>query len=150
MSHEQNNKNEALKVFENICKDFGLNITPQRMAIYEELIASSEHPSAVTIFNKIRKYYPNISLDTVNRTLLTFNEIGLAKLVEGSGDAKRFDPNLEPHHHFRCIKCGQIVDFENPVYDSIEIPEEMKDKFVITAKIVHLEGICDACRVITA
>lgn len=140
------NNAEALQKFETICKDFGLNITPQRMAIYQELISSDEHPSAVTIFNKIRKYYPNISLDTVNRTLLTFHEIGLAKLVEGSGDAKRFDPNLDPHHHFRCVKCGQIVDFENPVYDSLDVPDEINSKFVITAKIVHLEGVCDNCR----
>jgi len=135
-----------MQKFESSCKEFGLNITPQRMAIYQELIASEEHPSAVTIFNKIRTYYPNISLDTVNRTLLTFHEIGLAKLVEGSGDAKRFDPNLTQHHHFRCLKCGHIVDFQNPDYDLLDIPESLRNRFQITAKIVHLEGICDSCQ----
>jgi len=135
-----------MRKFESICKEFGLNITPQRMAIYQELITSEEHPSAVTIFNKIRTYYPNISLDTVNRSLLTFHEIGLAKLVEGSGDAKRFDPNLDQHHHFRCIQCGHIVDFKNPDYDQIDIPESLRNRFEITAKIVHLEGICDSCQ----
>lgn len=137
---------KQLYAFENICREHGLSITPQRVAIFKELIASSDHPSAMTIFNKVREYYSNISLDTVNRTLLTFNEIGLAKVVENSGDPKRFDPNLQPHHHFRCLKCGKIVDFENSSYDRLEVPPEIRQKFVVLDKRVHLEGFCDICK----
>ena len=106
MSVGSNRTEERLLSFESICREHGLSITPQRVAIYKELISSSEHPSAITIYKKVSEYYPNISLDTVNRTLLTFHKIGLAKAVGGSGDPKRFDPNLEPHHHFRCVRCG--------------------------------------------
>ncbi|NIT41784.1 MAG: transcriptional repressor, partial [Gammaproteobacteria bacterium] len=102
---------ERLLSFESICREHGLSITPQRVAIYKELLSSLEHPSAIMIYKKVSEYYPNISLDTVNRTLLTFHKIGLAKAVGGTGDPKRFDPNLEPHHHFRCISCGEIIDF---------------------------------------
>ncbi len=146
MSSEPNKKEEKLQSFESICREHGLSITPQRSAIFRELISSVEHPSAVTIFNKVREYFSNISLDTVNRTLLTFQEIGLAKVLESSGDAKRFDPNLEPHHHFRCIKCGKIVDFRNESYDALEVPADIKSKFIVTDKRVHLEGYCDECR----
>jgi Fur family peroxide stress response transcriptional regulator len=51
---------ERLLSFESICREHGLSITPQRVAIYKELISSAEHPSAVTIFNKVREYYSNI------------------------------------------------------------------------------------------
>lgn len=138
---------KRLRSFESICREHGLSITPQRVAIYKELISSAEHPSAITIFNKVREYFSNISLDTVNRTLLTFYEIGLARVVESSGDPKRFDPNLEPHHHFRCVGCGKIVDFKNELYDALEIPPELREKFVVMEKIVHLEGLCDKCRI---
>jgi len=138
--------NDSLQNFEDICHENGLSVTPQRVAIYRELIASSEHPSAATIFNNVREYYKNISLDTVNRTLLKFQEIGLAKVVESSGHPKSFDPNLEPHHHFRCVKCGKIYDFKDETYDALALPESIKGKFIILDKIVHLEGICDACR----
>jgi Fur family peroxide stress response transcriptional regulator len=134
-----------MEKFESICHQNGLSVTPQRVAIYKELIASSDHPSAAKIFNKVREYYTNISLDTVNRTLLKFEEIGLAKVVESSGHPKSFDPNLEPHHHFRCVKCGKIVDFKDEVYDALGLPESIKKKFIILDKIVHLEGICDEC-----
>ncbi len=137
---------ERLLSFESICREHGLSITPQRVAIYTEIISSSEHPSAVTIFDKVREYYSNISLDTVNRTLLTFQKIGLAKVVESSGDPKRFDPNLEPHHHFRCVRCGKLVDFKSESYDALEIPQGLNEKFVVMEKIVHLEGLCEHCR----
>jgi Fur family peroxide stress response transcriptional regulator len=73
------------------CREVGLKITPQRVAIYRELLETDEHPSAERLHEKIRKKLPNISLDTVNRTLLTLSEIGAAYVVEGTGDAKRFD-----------------------------------------------------------
>jgi Fur family peroxide stress response transcriptional regulator len=132
--------------FEAICREHGLNVTPQRTAIYQELITSAEHPSAVALLARIRKKFPNISLDTVNRTLLTFHEIGLVRVVESSGDPKRFDPNLEPHHHFRCVSCGTIVDFEHDGYDRLDVPAEIAEKYLIQEKVVHLKGICDRCR----
>ena len=146
MSVGSDRTEERLLSFESICREHGLSITPQRVAIYKELVSSPDHPSAISIFNKVREYYSSISLDTVNRTLLTFQKIGLAKVVESSGDPKRFDPNLEPHHHFRCISCGEIIDFRDEFYDALEIPAEIKEKFVVLEKKVHLEGFCDQCR----
>ena len=72
---------------------------------------------------------------------------GIVKVVESSGDPKRFDPKLEPHHHFRCMTCGKIVDFNNNAYDAIKIPAAINKKFVVLAKIVHLEGLCDKCKI---
>lgn len=137
---------EKLRRFREICRKHGMKITPQRIAIYQELISSTQHPSATAIHSKIKRYYPNISLGTVNSTLLVFAEIGLAKSVESSGEPKRFDPNLEPHHHFKCIKCGKIIDFQSNAYDHIVVPPEINEKFVVTGKKVHLEGLCDKCR----
>ncbi len=123
-----------------------LKVTPQRIAIYQELLHSREHPSALLIHQRIKKKYPNVSLDTVNRTLLTFAQIGLVRVVEGWGDPKRFDPNLRPHHHFRCIRCGTIYDFYHKEYDDLPIPEELKNKFIVLSKRVTVEGICDKCQ----
>ena len=146
MSGKQKEKDSDIKQFEEICKQHGLKITPQRTAIYRELVHSDEHPSAVSIHERIKKYFPNVSLDTVNRTLLTFSELGLVNIIEGRGDPKRFDPNLRPHHHFRCIRCGRIIDFYNKEYDALEVPEKLREKFLITGKRVNLEGICDRCK----
>ncbi len=132
--------------FRDRCRDVGLKITPQRIAIYRELLNTDEHPSADRLHEKVRKTFPNISLDTVNRTLLTLNEIGAAHVVEGSGDAKRFDGGLEKHQHFKCVKCKRIIDFHHKPFDNIKLPKEISKKYTVLRKTVYFEGICDLCK----
>lgn len=145
MKKKKSTENKSLKEFFKRCKDFGLKITPQRIVIYEEVLNSKDHPSAEVIYKKIKKSHPGISFDTVNRTLLTLAEIGLLEIVEGSGDVRRFDPNYTQHHHFRCKNCGKIVDFNYERYNSLEIPDEIKEKFSVNKIKVVLEGLCSNC-----
>ncbi len=136
-------KIDALRVR---CREAGLKVTPQRIAVYRALIESKEHPSAEMLHRKVKKIFPSISLDTVNRTLLTLAEIGAAFVVEGSGDPKRFDGGLEKHQHFKCVKCRRIIDFHHEPFDDISIPKNISRRFIILKKTVYLEGICDLCR----
>jgi len=115
------------------------------MTIYEELLKAKDHPSADMLYNRVKNHLPNISFDTVYRTLLSFSEIGIADVVEGYGEPKRFDPDVREHHHFRCKKCGNITDFQNELYDNLEIPEKFKKEFNVLKKRVVLEGICRSC-----
>jgi len=134
-----------MESFKEKCRANALKITPQRTTIYKELLNAKDHPSADILYNRVRDRLPNISFDTVYRTLLSFSEIGIADVVEGYGEPKRFDPDTREHHHLRCIKCGNIIDFQNELYDNIEIPEKIKRDFKVTKKRVVLEGICKKC-----
>ena len=122
-----------------------MKITPQRIAVYKALIETTQHPSAEMVFETLRKTFPSISLDTVNRTLLTLNEIGAAFIVEGSGEPKRFDANLQAHQHFKCVRCKRIIDFHHEPFDNITVPADIEKKFTVLRKTVYLEGICDLC-----
>ena len=135
-----------MDAFQESCRQAGLKITPQRLAVYRELIKSKNHPSADMLYQKVKKTHPNISLDTVNRTLLTLNDIGSAFIVEGSGDVKRFDGGLETHQHFKCIRCKRIIDFHHELFDNIEVPSGVRRKFTVLKKTVYLEGLCDLCK----
>ncbi len=126
-------------------KENNLKLTPQRIAIYNELIGLDNHPSAVELYGKVKVEFPNISFDTVNRTLLTFYKIGLINIVEGSGYAKRFDPNIDSHHHFLCIKCGKIIDFTHQPFDNLDMPDKLAGANNITGYKVVIEGICEDC-----
>jgi len=136
---------EKMDAFQTKCRAAGLRVTPQRTTVYQQLVKSKEHPSADMLYRRVRKTLPNISLDTVNRTLLTLAEIGAAFIVEGSGDAKRFDGQLDNHQHFKCVKCKRIIDFYHRPFDNIEVPPHIGRKFTVLRKTVYLEGICDAC-----
>jgi Fur family peroxide stress response transcriptional regulator len=137
---------ESMDAFRAKCQKMGLKITPQRMAVYQALLGTTEHPSAETVFREVRRASPTISLDTVNRTLLTLSEMGVAFVVEGSGDAKRFDANLKNHQHFKCLKCRHIIDFHYEPFDRIDVPENLASRFTVLRKTVYLEGFCDSCR----
>ncbi len=137
---------DKLDRFRQICHDKGLKVTPQRTAVYRALVETDQHPSAESVFEKVREVFPNISLDTVNRTLLTLNEVGLALAVEGSGDAKRFDGDMGHHQHFKCIRCKRIIDFHYEPFDRINVPVSLADKFTVLRTTVYVEGLCDQCR----
>lgn len=135
----------SMKTFKEKCRENSLKITPQRTAIYKELMKAKDHPSADILYKRVRGQLPNISFDTVYRTLLSFFEMGIIDIVEGYGEPKRFDPDTRNHHHFRCVKCGNITDFYSELYDTIKIPREIKKEFNVTKKRVILEGICKSC-----
>jgi len=137
---------ELKKIFYDKCAENRLKITPQRSLIFDELAKATDHPTADAIYKRVRKTLSNISFDTVYRTLLLFTETGIVNLVEGTGEQKRFEPNLHQHHHFRCIKCYTIYDFENDAYNDIVVPEAVQRQGVIINKRVVLEGICSKCK----
>ncbi len=134
------------EVFEALCREHGLRITPQRAAVYRALSGSADHPSTSGVYRSVRRSLPNISFDTVYRTLITFNSKGVIKMVEGTSDEARFEPDLESHHHFRCVECREITDFTDSSLDNIEVPVEISSKFTVTSKRVVLEGSCRSCR----
>ena len=141
----QTDLNDKIEDFKARCRQLVLKITPQRTAVYTELVKTDLHPSAEALYRKIRQKFPNISLDTVNRTLLTFAEKGLAFVVEGTGQPKRYDADFASHQHFICIKCKRIIDFQYEPFNNIILPSYLENKFRVLRKTVYIEGICDKC-----
>ena len=137
---------QKMDAFSIKCRQAGLKMTPQRLAIYKALITTTEHPSADMVYQRVGETFPNISFDTVNRTLLTLNEIGAAFVVEGSGEVRRFDANFESHQHFKCIKCKRIIDVFHEPFNDVQVPEELSVKCKVLRKTVYFEGYCDECK----
>jgi len=135
-----------MDVFLSKCRQHNLKITPQRTAVFNALADAEDHPSADAVYQKVKKEFPNISFDTVNRTLIVFSEIGLVEVVEGQGDPRRFDPRMEHHHHFYCVRCGKITDFLSEELNQIEIPPHIEQDFTVISKRMVLKGYCTDCR----
>ncbi len=136
---------ERIKVFKAGCRQAGMKITPQRTAIYTELIKTQSHPTADNLYKRVKKRYSNISLDTVNRTLISLAKCGLAFIVEGTGQPKRYDGGGENHQHFLCVKCKRIVDFYHKPFENIKLPPRIENRFKVLRKTVYIEGFCDKC-----
>ena len=135
----------ALERFKGISQEKGLRLTHQRLEILRELVAAKDHPSAETVFGRVRKRLPTISLDTVYRTLSTFDEVGLIMRVPVTGDQGRFDADTSPHHHFVCSRCKSIYDFLWDEFDCLELPENSKALGRVDDRRVVVRGVCEKC-----
>jgi Fur family peroxide stress response transcriptional regulator len=121
-----------------------MKLTPQRLAIIDFLEGNLSHPSASDVFRSISTNFPTMSLATVYNTLETLKEKGLIKELGIDTEKKRFDPNLEPHHHLICVHCREIIDvFSN---FSLDLKENEKFGYEITGNHVDFYGICPKCK----
>jgi Fur family peroxide stress response transcriptional regulator len=139
------NTEKAMEWFYQKCEAHSLKITPQRVFVYQEFLKATDHPSVDEIYQRVRKSLPNISFDTVYRTALSFFEHGIIDIVEGHSGSRRFDANTAQHHHFRCLKCHKIIDFDSDYYDQVTIPPELNSRFKVLKQKIVLEGICEEC-----
>lgn len=53
---------------------------------------------------------PQIGIATVFRALKALVEEGMAQSVKIGNDATRYEGARQHHHHFKCIKCGDVFD----------------------------------------
>ena len=134
---------ERLEDFIERCREAGLKITPQRVAVYEILMKSPNHPTVEEIYEEVKKKYPFVSLATVYRTVETLERMGLARKVCYWGSSARYDANMDEHHHLICEKCGAIKDIY--IDESVDVPEEMEG-FRTSGYSVNIYGLCPACR----
>jgi Fur family peroxide stress response transcriptional regulator len=91
----------------------GLRVTPQRLAVMDALTNLSNHPQAERIIEYIHANYPNIATGTIYKTLETFVEKGLVKMVKTEKDAMRYDALIIPHHHLYCSESDRIEDYSD-------------------------------------
>lgn len=128
------------------CRQHNLRITPQRTSIYQAVADAENHPSTDDIYRIVRREHPNVSFDTVNRTLTTFTQIGLLTVAESYKGTRRYDPNVDSHHHMHCLHCGRIVDFISDEFDQLMVPRQLMRKFaaVLSSRVIF-NGICRDC-----
>ncbi len=136
---------EKIEWFISRCKAHGMKITPQRIAIYRELVCTDEHPSAEAIYRKIKSYYPNVSLTTIYRTLETFDKLGLVSTVGNTlSHAARYDANLTPHTHLVCVVCRKIEDLYDETLSHLNL-EDKTDYRVLGYSLI-INGVCRDCQ----
>lgn len=119
--------------------------TQQRKLIYDILSRTDSHPTADWIYERVKRYIPNISLGTVYRNLKVLKDKGLI-LEISDGKQSRYDARVDDHYHFRCDACGNVYDIE---HDTIEINPKVDQLrnygFKVSRFNVEFYGICKNC-----
>lgn len=136
---------ENLEYLKKKCSDAGIKLTHQRLEIFSELTKSSGHPSVDEVYERLQKRNPSIAIDTVYRTLATFDEIGVIKKLHIKGEKALIDKNLDCHHHFVCTQCKGIQDIYWPEFDRSAPPIQAQDIGEVTSRHLEIRGICSDC-----
>lgn len=133
------------KDFITTLREHGLQVTYQRLAIYQALYFTKEHPSAELIYQQVKKRFPMISLGTVYKTLEKFYEVGLIQKVSPLTEVARYDATVSSHYHMVCLKCQTIADVEGfEVTGNIPLPEG--NHFQVVRQQVVFQGYCSDCQ----
>ena len=127
------------------CRESGLAVTPQRLAIIRALLSSAEHPTADAVYSTVRREHPHLSLATVHRTLDTLCEIGEARKVTLLHDSARYDGNVRPHHHVVCVRCRRIRDIEIPGAEQLLAGRANIGDFRVLGTSVEILAVCEKC-----
>ena len=136
---------KRMAVFHKICHTEKLRVTPQRLEVFSELARSGDHPSAETLYQRIAKRLPTITLDTVYRSLGKLEEVGLVLRVSVVASAMRYEVNTEHHHHFVCRKCGAILDLHSAELDAVQAVADLPEAYQADWAQVELRGLCASC-----
>lgn len=124
----------------------GVKLTHQRLEIFRELARTDDHPDAETLFRAVQRRVPTVSLDTVYRTLWMLRDLGLVTTLGPQRESVRFDVNLDRHHHYVCVRCGLVRDFESKDLNGLRMPEALREFGSVVEAQVEVRGLCSDCQ----
>jgi Fur family ferric uptake transcriptional regulator len=128
-------------------RDAGQKVTPQRMLILSSVRHASQHLTASSILQDVRRSYPYVDVSTVYRTLASARELGLISETNmGSGDTEfEWIGNRDRHHHLICRSCGGVNSLDNSYLDTLATA--LLDEIGFQADLDHFAifGVCRDC-----
>ena len=92
----------------------------KRDAILDCIRRTKCHPTADWVYQQLKPEIPDLSLGTVYRNISMFKEVGVIRSIGVVNGLERFDYNTEPHTHFICTECHQVLDLEE-----IDLPQDV-------------------------
>ena len=136
--------------FAQYCRSHGLSVTHQRLAIFEALASSREHPSAEQLHKDVQRRIPTLSLATVYKNLEALKAIGAVVDVNPLHEQARYESALpgsgagHPHHHLVCTSCKKVRDLHDSELDRLRVRDAQG--FDVRAVRVQAEGLCPDCQ----
>lgn len=131
----------------------GYKMTPQRKEILQIFVnhPDNHHMSAEDVYNILRENKSEIGLATVYRALDLLSELGILVQVDFGDGCARYelntaDPKVHHHHHLICLKCKNVIEFDEDLLDQLEAYIEKKSGFQILNHEVKFFGYCSECR----
>jgi len=117
----------------------------QRARILDLLHHTKSHPTAIMIFEELRREIPSLSLGNVYRNLNILVEQGLIRELRMGSTYDRFDGIVAPHYHFICDRCGEISDLDLPHDETLNNKVRALTKGQVNYHRLEFYGACAKC-----
>ena len=118
--------------------------TKQLEVVWNAIKDETSHPTADQVYDKVRKYLPNVSLGTIYRNLQKL--VADEKLqVLMLGRSQHFDPLVRRHQHFICEKCSRVFDVLVETADDVRPAKLPHAGFKVTSHQLAFYGACKRC-----
>ncbi len=121
----------------------GIRPSVQRLAIFEYVKNSKQHPTAEVVYAALRDELGSLSLTTVYNTLKLFVDAHLVTMLNIDDTYKCFDGDITMHAHLKCEKCGKIYDLEVDK-EALGIIKGIENHKINDIQI-YLKGVCPTC-----
>jgi Fe2+ or Zn2+ uptake regulation protein len=124
----------------------GRRLTSQRLLLLELIENTEGQLDVYEIYRRAKERNRKLSLSTVYRALHLFTELGIVDDLQY--DQHHYHPAKlsQEHYHLVCLGCGQVVEFESELVDSLKESLGSRYKFAVTRGEVNLSGYCRRCR----
>ena len=116
----------------------------KRDAILDCIRQTTCHPTAEWVYRQLKPSFPDLSLGTVYRNISMFKEEGVIQSIGVVNGLERYDYTTEPHTHFICTTCGQVVDLDHVVLPAAVL-EDAASGGTITTYQLQFTGVCAKC-----
>ncbi len=126
-------------------KKEGFRITPQRIAIVDCILKTTEHPTAERIHKIVRRKHPMVSLSTIYKTLDLLKDRHLVNELEVGGET-RFDAHTDEHINLICMNCSKIEDVDDDSLKEIRQRVTERSRYHIVRGNIELFGYCNNCK----
>ena len=130
-------------------REWAVRVTPQRLAIAEVVLNSSDHPTVQQIYERVKGHFPSMTLATIYSTLGVLQKSGLIQELPFQ-KMSRYEPNMEPHVNLVCIGCENVIDAETGSDDQdvvVGLRTQIADNsdFEVAWQRVDFYGLCPRC-----
>ena len=129
--------------YTNLLKEYDLKVTPQRVAIVEELFKNG-HMNIDDLYKKLLSKFPSVSLATIYKNINAMVEKVFLSEVKIPNSKSVYELVKTEHAHLVCSCCGNIEDI---MLDPSSIISEVStlSSFKIDSTNIVLSGICPKC-----
>ncbi|MBB1271881.1 MULTISPECIES: ferric iron uptake transcriptional regulator [Psychromonas] len=100
-------------------KEAGLKVTSPRLKILSLLqLPENQHLSAEDLYKKLLEQGDEVGVATVYRVLNQFDDAGIVTRHHFEGGKSVFELTHQEHHdHLVCLKCGEVIEFNDPLIE---------------------------------